>query len=135
MSRVSVLTGGAGGMGSATAKVIGRDHTVVLCDIRQDRLDATGRHPERPRNHPTIVTRDVTDPPAVTRLFETASRLGTITSVIHTAGVSPSMGEADYVMRTNALCTVNVIEAPSTPRWAGWRSRPVRARQGRGRKA
>jgi NAD(P)-dependent dehydrogenase (short-subunit alcohol dehydrogenase family) len=62
MSRVSVLTGGAGGMGSATAKVIGRDHTVVLCDIRQDRLDATGRHPERPRNHPTIVNRDVTDP-------------------------------------------------------------------------
>jgi NAD(P)-dependent dehydrogenase (short-subunit alcohol dehydrogenase family) len=30
--------------------------------------------------------------------------------VIHTAGVSPSMGEADYVMRTNALGTVNVNE-------------------------
>ena len=45
-----------------------------------------------------------------TELFETASGLGTIVSVIHTAGVSPSMGDADYVMRTNALGTVNVNE-------------------------
>ena len=30
--------------------------------------------------------------------------------MIHTAGVSPSMGDADYVMRTNALGTVNVNE-------------------------
>ena len=39
MSRVSVITGGAGGMGLATAKIVGGDHTVVLCDVRQDRLD------------------------------------------------------------------------------------------------
>ena len=25
-------------MGLATAKIVGRDHTVVLCDVRQDRL-------------------------------------------------------------------------------------------------
>ena len=30
--------------------------------------------------------------------------------MIHTAGVSPSMGDADYVMRTNALGTLNVNE-------------------------
>ena len=35
---------------------------------------------------------------------------GTVASVIHTAGVSPSMGPADYVMRTNAVGTVNVNE-------------------------
>ncbi len=39
MSRVAVITGGAGGMGLATAKIVGRDHVVVLCDVRQDRLD------------------------------------------------------------------------------------------------
>jgi NAD(P)-dependent dehydrogenase (short-subunit alcohol dehydrogenase family) len=53
---------------------------------------------------------DVTDREAVTRLFESAAGLGTITSVIHTAGVSPSMGDGDYVMRTNALGTLNVNE-------------------------
>ena len=59
---------------------------------------------------PTAVNCDVTDRQAVARLFETASALGTVASVIHTAGVSPSMGDADYVMRTNALGTVNVNE-------------------------
>jgi NAD(P)-dependent dehydrogenase (short-subunit alcohol dehydrogenase family) len=59
---------------------------------------------------PTLVNCDVTDRQAVVRLFATASELGSISSVIHTAGVSPSMGPADYVMRTNALGTVNVNE-------------------------
>ncbi|PRC49924.1 oxidoreductase, partial [Mycobacterium sp. ITM-2017-0098] len=58
----------------------------------------------------TAVHCDVTDRRAVVELFETASGLGTLASVIHTAGVSPSMGDADYVMRTNALGTVNVDE-------------------------
>ncbi|HEV7362600.1 MAG TPA: SDR family NAD(P)-dependent oxidoreductase, partial [Mycobacterium sp.] len=38
MNRVSVITGGAGGMGLATATIVGRDNTVVLCDVKQDRL-------------------------------------------------------------------------------------------------
>ena len=42
--------------------------------------------------------------------METAAGLGTVGSVIHTAGVSPSMGDADYMMRTNALGTLNVNE-------------------------
>jgi NAD(P)-dependent dehydrogenase (short-subunit alcohol dehydrogenase family) len=110
MSRVSVITGGAGGMGLATAKVVGQDHAVVLCDVRQDRLDAAGATLQDLGITPAIVNCDVTDRQAVTRLFETAAGLGTIASVIHTAGVSPSMGGADYVMRTNALGTVNVNE-------------------------
>lgn len=110
MSRVSVITGGAGGMGLATAKIVGRDHTLVLCDVRQDRLDAAAATLEDLGMTPTAVNCDVTDQPAVARLFDTASGLGTIVSVIHTAGVSPSMGNADYVMRTNALGTVNVNE-------------------------
>ncbi|MGZ5392470.1 MAG: SDR family NAD(P)-dependent oxidoreductase, partial [Mycobacterium sp.] len=43
MTRVSVITGGAGGMGLATAKIVGSDHTVVLCDVRQERLDAAAK--------------------------------------------------------------------------------------------
>ncbi len=54
---------------------------------------------------------DVTNPNAVAELFEAAAALGPVVSVIHAAGVSPGMGDADYVMRTNALGTVNVNEA------------------------
>ncbi|BBZ46498.1 SDR family oxidoreductase [Mycobacterium parmense] len=111
MNRVSVITGGAGGMGLATAKIVGRDHVLVLCDVRQDRLAAAAATLDSLGITPTVVYCDVTDPSAVAGLFDTAAGLGTLASVIHTAGVSPSMGPADYVMRTNALGTVNVNEA------------------------
>jgi len=110
-NRVSVITGGAGGMGLATAKIVGTDHTLVLCDVRQDRLDSAAAALEDLGMKPTAVNCDVTDRGAVDHLLDTASDLGTLVSVIHTAGVSPSMGSADYVMRTNAIGTVNVNEA------------------------
>ena len=103
MTRVSVITGGAGGMGRATAKIVGQDHTVVLCDVRQDRLDGAVAELESLGIAATPVHCDVTDRDAVARLFETAAGIGPIASVIHTAGVSPSMGDADYVMTTNAI--------------------------------
>jgi len=110
MNRVSVITGGAGGMGLATAKIVGRDHTVVLCDVRQDRLTTAATTLQDLGITPTVVNCDVTDRRAVADLLGTATNLGTVVSVIHTAGVSPSMGPADYVMRTNAVGTVNVDE-------------------------
>lgn len=110
MASVSVITGGAGGMGVATAKIMGRDHTVVLCDIRKDRLEAARSELAELGIAATVVDCDVTDRAAVTRLFETASGLGPVASVIHTAGIGPSMGDAEHVMRTNAYGTVVVDE-------------------------
>ncbi len=98
-------------MGVATAKVVGRDHAVVLADVRQDRLDKAAAELADLGIAATIVNADVTDRAAVDQLFVTATGLGPIASVIHTAGVSPSMGAADYVTRTNAVGTANVNEA------------------------
>ena len=123
MTSVSVITGGAGGMGLATAKVVGRDHTLVLCDVRQDRLDEAARTLAGLGITATAVNCDVTDRKAVDGLLETASALGAIASVIHTAGVSPTMGSAEYIMRTNAVGTVNVNEAFFARRGRGRRDR------------
>lgn len=98
-------------MGLATAKIVGNDHTLVLGDVRQDRLDDAVAILGELGMSATAVHCDVTDRQAVDRLFEAAGGLGTVTSVVHTAGVSPSMGDAEYVMRTNALGTVNVNES------------------------
>lgn len=110
MGDVSVITGGAGGMGFATAKLIGREHTVVLADVRADRLDTAASALEPLGITARTVHCDVTDRAAVTELFRVAAGLGRIASVIHTAGISPSMGTADHVMRTNAIGTANVDE-------------------------
>jgi NAD(P)-dependent dehydrogenase (short-subunit alcohol dehydrogenase family) len=111
MTKVSVITGGAGGMGLATAKVVGRDHALVLADVRQDRLDDAADELDGLGVTFEAVNCDVTDRHAVDALLDTARNLGTLASVIHTAGVSPSMGSADYVMRTNAIGTLNVNES------------------------
>ncbi|MGY4712236.1 SDR family oxidoreductase [Mycolicibacterium sp. CBM1] len=111
MTRVSVITGGAGGMGLATAKIVGRDHAVVLADVRADRLAAVATTLAEAGIIATVVDCDVTDADAVVQLFATAAALGPIVSVIHTAGVSPSMGSAEHVMTTNAVGTLRVNEA------------------------
>ncbi|OMB97479.1 oxidoreductase [Mycobacterium sp. NS-7484] len=111
MTRVTVITGGAGGMGLATAKVVGRDQAVVLADVRQERLDGAAAALSELGIAATIVNADVTDPDAVDRLLKTAAEVGTVSAIIHAAGVSPSMGDAEYVMRTNALGTLHVNEA------------------------
>lgn len=98
-------------MGLATAKILGRDHAVVLCDVRRDRLDAAATALGDLQIAASVVDCDVTDRDAVSDLFETAAGLGDVVAVVHTAGVSPSMGDADYVIRTNAIGTLNVDEA------------------------
>jgi NAD(P)-dependent dehydrogenase (short-subunit alcohol dehydrogenase family) len=65
MSRITVITGGAGGMGLATAEIVGRDHTVVLCDVRQDRLDNAAVTLKDLGTAPVVVNCDV---PIATRL-------------------------------------------------------------------
>jgi NAD(P)-dependent dehydrogenase (short-subunit alcohol dehydrogenase family) len=111
MSTVSIITGGIGGMGLATAAIVGRDHTVVLADVRTERFATATAALKELGIDPVLVEADVTDRAAVDRLFAAASELGSLASVIHTAGVSPTMGDADYVMRTNVLGTLNVNEA------------------------
>jgi len=78
MNRVSVITGGAGGMGLATAKIVGRDHALILCDVRQDRLTTAAATLQDLGMTPTVVNCDVTDRRAVGELFDTANDLGTI---------------------------------------------------------
>jgi NAD(P)-dependent dehydrogenase (short-subunit alcohol dehydrogenase family) len=111
MRDVVVITGGAGGMGLAAAKIVGRDHAVVICDVNQERLTAAAAQLADANIECTAVVCDVTNTTSVAELVATASTVGPIASVIHTAGVSPSMGAAELIMRINAVGTVNVNEA------------------------
>lgn len=108
MKNICVITGGGSGMGLATAKVMGLDHYIII----------SGRTVEKLKNAITELTElgieaeafacDVSDKSSVERLAKYASELGTIKSVIHAAGMSPNMGDAETIMRVNALGTVHV---------------------------
>ena len=111
MTKVTIVTGGAGGMGLATAKVLGKDHHVVICDVRQQRLDSAIDELKQLNISCDAVVCDITDRKSVDALFEAASAHGQVVSVIHTAGVSPQMANPETIMKVNALGTINITEA------------------------
>lgn len=108
---VSVVTGGSGDVGMATAKILGAEHLIVLSGVRQDRLRAAVTELERCGIECKAAICDVTDRTSVSRLVDVAAELGPVASVIHTAGVSPSMHTPEKILRINAIGTVNVNES------------------------
>jgi len=106
------VTGGAGGIGLATAKIIGRDHLVVISGRKQETLDAAVSDLAAGGVTAVAVAADVTQRAAVDALFAKAASLGEVRAVVHSAGVSPEMGGThDWLIAINALGTINVTEA------------------------
>lgn len=112
--QTAIITGGAGGMGLATAKILGRDHHVVLADLGQDRLDAAVAELAALGIESEGVVADITDRASVDALMARGNETGELRAVVHTAGVSPQMGAPEFIIRINALGTVNVTEAALT---------------------
>lgn len=97
--------------GPATAKIIGRDRHVILSDVSQQALDRAAMELEALGIASETVVCDVSDRTAVDQLVRCAASTGSIVAVVHTAGVSPQMGNAEMIMRINALGTIHVTEA------------------------
>lgn len=110
-TRTAIITGGGGGMGLATAEILGRDHHVVLADLDPARLEAAAADLGARGVTTTTAVCDIADRASVDALFATAAGIGGLRAVVHTAGVSPLMGDAERIVRINALGTVHVTEA------------------------
>lgn len=111
MTNAAVVTGGAGGMGLAAARALGRDGAVLICDVDSGRLQAAKRELSEAGVQCAATICDITDRSSVSAVVEQAQQLGTVVSVVHTAGVSPSMGSADLIVRINALGTILINQA------------------------
>ncbi len=110
-AKVAVITGGAGGMGLATAKILGRDHHLLLCDVNQQRLDEAQGELQGLGFECSTALCDVTDRGAVDTLLKNALEKGPLACVVHTAGLSPQMADPETILRVNALGTINMTEA------------------------
>lgn len=111
MTKVAVITGGAGGMGLETARILGSDHTVVISDLNHERLTVACDDLARSGIQATAMVCDVTERTSVDQLLSAARKLGDVAAVVHTAGVSPSMASAEAIMRINGLGTIHVGNA------------------------
>lgn len=111
MRNVAVVTGGAGGMGLATARLLGPDFHVLLTDVNQDRLDTAVSVLRAAGFSADALVGDITSPDSMAELAKRASELGQVKALVHTAGVSPQMGDPNFIVRVNSLGTVNVTRA------------------------
>jgi len=111
MEDVCVLTGGCGGMGHAISLRLGENHTMLLADVSQERLDDEVAALARLGIDAEGMVVDVTDAAQVAALASHAVELGRVDAVIHTAGLSPAGASAERIVLVNAVGTVNMVEA------------------------
>lgn len=106
-----VVVIGAGGMGQAAARRAGLGATVLLADFDEARLTEAA---DRLRDEgydvvPKIV--DVAKPDSVERLASDAAALGPVTTVIHTAGLSPVQAPVAAIVAVDLAGTAIVLDA------------------------
>ena len=119
MKNVTVITGGCGGMGFATANVFGHQgYSLLLCDIKEEPLKVCADNLKRQNIDVEYLVTDVADPAQVQAAAEKAASMGEVKNVINTAGLSPILVSKlpteegiEKILKANAIGTVNMVEA------------------------
>ncbi len=105
MSKVYVITGGGSGMGLATIAKLDKDSTIVITGRKKEKLEKASKGLIGQGYHIECIACDVSKKEDVKRLVEFSTSFGEVKAVIHSAGVSPHMGDAETLLRINALGT------------------------------
>jgi NAD(P)-dependent dehydrogenase (short-subunit alcohol dehydrogenase family) len=110
MAEVVVVTG-IGGMGVACARRLGAGRRLVLADFDQAKLGVVVDALTADGFEVTPHAVDVSDRASVGALAATAGSLGTLRTLVHTAGLSPTQASAERVLEVDMLGTDYVLEA------------------------
>jgi NAD(P)-dependent dehydrogenase (short-subunit alcohol dehydrogenase family) len=110
MSSVVAVTG-AGGIGMACARRLGSGSRLVLAETNPEGLDAAvGTLIDEGFDVEGQIL-DVREPDSVKGLVERCQQAGPVATVIHTAGLSPTMAPGRQILEVNLLGTALLIEA------------------------
>lgn len=109
---VAIVTGAAGGMGSATAIQLANAgyKNLIICDRESDRLDKIA---SQIRDKGAVVETLAGDVAAPSFTQELLSRLDNrpVAALVHTAGISPVMGTAEQILSINLDASVRLVDA------------------------
>lgn len=108
---VAVVTGGSSELGLATAKLLARDHHIVLSDTSGDRLNRSLDRLDSLGVSAESIVADVTDRRSVEVLMRAAREAGPIASVVHAGGGTSSGDSPESIVRSRVLGTINVTAA------------------------
>lgn len=102
---------GSGGMGLPVARRLGVGKQVFLADFSADSLATAEKLLTNDGYSVHTAVVDIADYASVVNLAQKAAEIGLVETIVHTAGVGPSVGSARRVYDVDLLGTVNVIDA------------------------
>lgn len=101
---------GAGLIGQAIVRRVSTGKHVLLADLRQENADAAAKVLSDAGFEVSTAIVDVASRTSVHALVETAMAIGTISGVIHAAGVSPTQASPDTILKVDLYGTALVLE-------------------------
>jgi NAD(P)-dependent dehydrogenase (short-subunit alcohol dehydrogenase family) len=105
-----VVVIGAGGIGQAIGRREGTGRLVLLADRNEDNLAAAAATLEAGGHLVTTQTVDVASRKSVHELATTAARLGPVTRLIHTAGLSPVQAPPEAILAVDLYGVAVVLD-------------------------
>jgi NAD(P)-dependent dehydrogenase (short-subunit alcohol dehydrogenase family) len=106
---VLVVTG-SGGMGVAVARRLGSGRHVLLADVDEGALDTSAAALHAEGLDVTTCTVDVGRADSVADLAATATALGRVGTVVHTAGLSPVQASPAAIVRVDLVGTALMLD-------------------------
>jgi len=110
MINICVVTGGGSGMGLSTAKLMGKDHYIILVGRTVSKLEGALKELQELNIEAEIFPCDISNRDSVKTLVTHTETLGKTQAVIHAAGISPHMANGEKIFTVNAMGTIYMNE-------------------------
>ena len=108
--REVIVVIGSGSIGQAIARRVSAGKHVVLSDLREENAAAAAKTLDEAGFEVSTAIVDIASRQSIRALVETAASFGSITGVIHAAGVSPSQASPAMVLKVDLYGTAVLLE-------------------------
>lgn len=109
MANVIVVIG-AGSIGQAIVRRVAPGKHVLLADLKKENADSAAKVLADAGFSVSTATVDVSSRESVEALVETATEIGSVTGLIHAAGVSPTQASPETILKVDLYGTALVLE-------------------------
>jgi NAD(P)-dependent dehydrogenase (short-subunit alcohol dehydrogenase family) len=107
---IAIITGAAGGMGQACARLFGRRYDLMLNDVNAPRLEAfAGTLRDEGYTVAGSTAADLSAAGPAEALASAAREAGPLGALIHTAGLSPALADWQSILRANLVGTERLL--------------------------
>jgi NAD(P)-dependent dehydrogenase (short-subunit alcohol dehydrogenase family) len=108
--KLIVITGGAGGIGQACARVF-KNQPIILTDYSQHKVDESVEQLSKEGFDVSGIACDITDKNDIDKLTKFVANKGSLKAFIHTAGVSGTVKDLHKVFTIDLVATELLIDA------------------------